>query len=207
MQPLEPQKPDQAPLGADQALLAELRAQGRKEQKHRDWERQVLFLKESDEATRLDTFFEILRQRLDLPSAGMETEDFPEWEKEHQEVLSLLFEEPALPEQCGPSGALTQAIRRLTASLVQSAVVSAPRDVSQHLSSEIEQARVEFAKLRSARNWLAGQFIAQLSFSLWFFALLAVCCRDLLGLNPLEQPPQYRARSPSYSPDIQSPCL
>lgn len=76
---------------ADQAMLAELKAQGRKAQKHRDWERQVLFLKESDEPARLETFFEILLTKLDLPAAGMETEDFPEWEKEHGEALSFLY--------------------------------------------------------------------------------------------------------------------
>ena len=83
MQRLEPEKAEPAPLKAEQAYLQELKAQGRKAQKHRDWERQVLFLKESDEGTRLDTFFEILLTRLDLPTAGMETEDFPEWVKEH----------------------------------------------------------------------------------------------------------------------------
>jgi hypothetical protein len=117
MQRPEPEKADQAPLKAEQAFLVELKAQGRKAQKHRDWERQVLFLKESDEDTRLDTLFEILLKRLDLPTAGMETEDFPEWEKEHREALSFLYQEPDLPEQCGPSGALTKHIRRLTSKM------------------------------------------------------------------------------------------
>ena len=57
MKRLEPEKAEQARLKAEQAYLVELKAQGRKAQKHRDWERQVLFLKESDEDTRLDTFF------------------------------------------------------------------------------------------------------------------------------------------------------
>ena len=67
MQRPEQEKAEQARLKAEQAYLVELKAQGRKAQKHRDWERQVLFLKESDEGTRLDTFFEILLKRLDLP--------------------------------------------------------------------------------------------------------------------------------------------
>ena len=98
---LSKRKPNKPALKAEQACLVELKAQGRKAQKHRDWERQVLFLKESDEGTRLDTFFEILLKRLDLPTAGMETEDFPEWVKEHGEALSFLYHEPDLPEKCG----------------------------------------------------------------------------------------------------------
>jgi hypothetical protein len=70
------QRPE--PEKAEQAFLVELKAQGRKAQKYRDWERQVLFLKESDEDTRFDTLFEILLKRLDLPTAGMEAGDFPE---------------------------------------------------------------------------------------------------------------------------------
>ena len=190
MQRPEPEKADQAPLKAEQAFLVELKAQGRKAQKHRDWERQVLFLKESDEDTRLDTLFEILLKRLDLPTAGMETEDFPEWEKEHREALSFLYQEPDLPEQCGPSGALTKHIRRLTSSLVQPAASLAPPDVVPHLSPEIEELPVETAKLRSARNWLAGWFVAYLYISVCFFTLLGVCCLDLLGLTHLDQLPQ-----------------
>jgi len=178
--------------GAEQAMLAELRAQGRKAQKHRDWERQVLFLKESDEATRLDTFFEILVKKLDLPTAGMETEDFPEWEKEHGEALSFLYQEPEIPEQCGPSGALTKDIRRLTSSLMQSAVILAPPGVTQHLRSEIEKVPGEIAKLRSTRNWLAGWFIAYSCISVCFCALLVVCCLDLSGLSHLITSPEPR---------------
>jgi len=190
MQRLEPEKAEPGRLIAEQALLAELKAQGRKAQKHRDWERQVLFLKESDEDTKLDAFFEILLKRLDLPTAGMETEDFPEWEKEHGEALSFLYPEPDLPEQCGPSGALTKDIRRLTSSLVQSAVILAPPDVTQHLRSDIEEVPVEIAKLRSARNWLAGWFVAYLCISVCFFTFLVVCCLNLLGLIHLDLPPQ-----------------
>ena len=190
MQRPEPEKADQAPLKAEQAFLVELKAQGRKAQKHRDWERQVLFLKESDEDTRLDTLFEILLKRLDLPTAGMETEDFPDWEKEHREALSFLYQEPDLPEQCGPSGALTKHIRRLTSSLVQPAASLVPPEVVLHLIPEIEELPVETAKLRSARNWLAGWFVAYLYISVCFFTLLGVCCLDLLGLTHLDQPPQ-----------------
>jgi hypothetical protein len=186
----EPDTPEQAPLKAEQAFLVELKAQGRKAQKHRDWERQVLFLKESDEDTRLDAFFEILLKRLDLPTAGMETEDFPEWEKEHREALSLLYQEPDLPEPCGPSGALTKNIRRLTSSLMQSAPDLASPAVVPQLGSEIEQVPVEISKLRSARNWLAGWFVTYLYISVCFFTLLGVGCLDLLGFTRSDQPPQ-----------------
>jgi hypothetical protein len=190
MQRLEPEKSEQAPLKAEQAFLVELKAQGRKAQKHRDWEKQVLFLKESDEDTRLDTFFEILLTRLDLPTAGMQTEDFPEWEKEHGEALSFLYQEPDLPEQCGPSGALTKDIRRLASSLVQPAVTATPPDVTQHLRAEIQAVPVEIAELRSARNWLEGWFVTYSSISLCFFGLLGVCCLHLFGLIRLNQLPQ-----------------
>jgi hypothetical protein len=189
MQRLEQEKAEQARLKAEQAILAELKAQGRKAQKHRDWEKQVLFLKQSDEDTRLDTFFEILLKKLDLPTAGMEPEDFPEWEKEHDEALSFLYREPDLPEQCGPSGALTKQIRRLTSALVQSAVILASPGDAQHMRSKIEEVPVEIARLRSTRNWLAGWFVAYLCISVCFFTLLVVCCLDLLGLLHLNLPP------------------
>jgi hypothetical protein len=188
MQRLEQENAGQPRLKAEEAILAELKAQGRKAQRHRDWERQVLFLKESDDDTRLDTFFDILLRKLDLPTAGMETEDFPEWEKEHAEALSLLYQEPDLPERCGPSGALTKDIRRLTSSLVQSAVILTPPDVAQHSRPEIEAVPVEIPKLRSARNWLAGWFVAYLCIAVCFFTLLAACYADLWGMIHLDMP-------------------
>ena len=187
---------------ADQAMLAELKAQGRKAQKHRDWERQVLFLKESDEPARLETFFEILLTKLDLPAAGMETEDFPEWEKEHGEALSFLYQEPDLPEQCGPSGALTKDIRRLTSSLVQSAVTLAPPGVTQYLRAGIEKVPEEIAKLRSTRNWLAAWFIAYSCISVCFCTLLVVCCLDLSGLSRFILPPE-----PGPGPEIRATMI
>jgi hypothetical protein len=182
MQRLEQEK-------AEQARLVELKAQERKTQKHRDWEKQVLLLEAGDEGTRLGTFFEMLVKRLDLPTSGMEAEDFPEWVKEHGETLSFLYQEPQLPEQCGPSGALTKNIRRLTSSLMQSAVTLTPPDVTRHLRSQIEEVPVEIAKLRSARHWLKVWFVAYLYISVCFFTLLAICCLNLSGLNPLDQPP------------------
>ena len=190
MQPLEPQKAEPAPLKAEQACLLELKAQGRKAQKHRDWERQVLFLKESDEGTRLDTFFEILLTRLDLPTAGMEPEDFPEWVKDHGEALSFIYTEPDLPEKCDTSGPLTKEIRRLTSSLMRPAVAMAPPEVTQHLRSESEEVPADIAKLSSARIWLECWFVAYLSISVCFFTLLVISCLDLFGLFPLDQPPQ-----------------
>ena len=190
MQPPEQEKAELAPLKAEQAYLVELKAQGRKAQKHRDWERQVLFLKESDEGTRLDTFFEILLTRLDLPTAGMETEDFPEWVKEHGEALSFLYHEPDLPEKCDASGPLTKDIRRLTSSLMQSAVILTPPEVAQHLKSASEEVPAEIAKLRSARNWLECWFVAYLCISVCFFTLLVISCLELFGLTRLVQPPQ-----------------
>lgn len=190
MQRLEQKKAEQARLEAEQACLVEAKAQVRKAQKHRDWERLVLFLKESDKRTRLDTFFDILLKRLDLPTAGMETEDFPEWEKEHGETFSFLYKEPDLPDKCGPSGALTKDIRRLTSSLLQPGGLLTPPDVTQPLRSEIEKIPVEIAKLRSAQNWLAGWFVAYLYISLCFFTFLVISCLDLCGLIYLDQPPK-----------------
>jgi hypothetical protein len=190
MQRPEPEKAEPAPLKAEQAYLVELKAQGRKAQKHRDWERQVLFLKESDEGTRLDTFFEILLTRLDLPTAGMEPADFPEWVKEHGEALSFLYHEPDLPEKCDASGPLTEDIRRLTSSLMQSAVILTPPEVTPPLRSESEEVPAEIAKLTAARNWLEWWFVAYLCISICFFTLLVISCLGLLGLVQLDQPPQ-----------------
>jgi hypothetical protein len=187
MQRPEQEKSEHDHLKAERAFVVELKAQGRKAQKHRDWERQVLFLKESDEGTRLDTFFEILLKRIDLPIAGMETEEFPEWVKEHGEALSFLWNEPELPEKCGPSGALTKEIRRLTSSLVQSSDVLTPPEVTQHLRFEIEEVPVEIARLRSARNWLACWFVAYSSIAVCFLTLLVMSCLDLFGLRHLDQ--------------------
>jgi hypothetical protein len=175
MQRLEPEK-------AERTRLAKLKALGRGTQKHRDWERQVVLLEKADEATRLEAFFEILVKRLDLPAAGMEAEDFAEWLEEHGQALSFLYREPPLPVKCGPSGALTRDIRRLTSSLVQSTVTLTPPDVTKQLRSEIERVPVEVARLRSARNWLLGWFVAYLHISVFFFTLLIVCCLDLSGL-------------------------
>jgi hypothetical protein len=189
MQRLEPENAGQVRLKAEQAYLVELKAQGRKAQKHRDWERQVLFLKESDEVTRLDTFFEILLQRLDLPTAGMETEDFPEWVKAHGEALAFLYHEPDLPEKCGPSGALTKDIRRLTSSLVPPAVRLTPPEVTRNLSSESEAVPAEIARLSSIRNWLQRWLVAYSLISVCFLTLLALSCLDLFGLILSDQPP------------------
>ena len=76
--------------------------------------------------TRLDTFFEILLKRLDLPTAGMETEDFPEWEKEHGEALSFLYKEPDLPEQM-------RALRRFNEGYQKAHLIASA--VSRHLNS------------------------------------------------------------------------
>ena len=190
MERLEEPKAEQARLKAEQACLMELKAQGRKAQKHRDWERQVLFLKESDKGTRLDTFFEILLKRLDLPTAGMETEDFPEWVEAHEEALAFLYHEPDLPEKCGPSGALTKHIRRLTSSLLQSGVALTPPEDTQHLRSESEAVPAEIAKLRSDRNWLEAWFVGYACISAAFFILLAISGLDLFGLSYLDQPAQ-----------------
>lgn len=187
MQRLEQEKAEQARLKAEQARLMELKAEERMAQKHRDWERQVLLLEEGDDDTRLDTFFEILVKRLDLPTSGMEAEDFPEWVKEHGEALSFLYQEPQLPEKCGPSGALTKNIRRLTSSLMQSAVTLTPPDVTRQLRSQIEEVPLEIAKLRSARHWLKVWFFGYLYISVCFFTLLAVCCLNLSDLNHLDQ--------------------
>ena len=190
---LEQEKAEQAHLKSEQAFLLELKAQGRRAQKHRDWERLVLFLKESDEAARLDTFFEILIKRLDLPTAGMETEDFPEWSKEHDEALSFIYLEPDLPEKCGPSGALTEDIRRLTSSLLKSAVNLTPPGVTRYLRPEIEEVPAVITKLSLARRWLRGWFAAYLSISVCFFILLVACCLELFGVSQLDQP--YRSGS------------
>jgi hypothetical protein len=189
MQPLEQEKATQARLRAEQARQVELKAQGRKTQKQRDWERQVLLLEEGDAGARLDTFFEILVKRLDLPTAGMEAEDFPEWVKEHGEALSFLYREPHLPEKCGPSGTLTKDIRSLASSLAQSAVTLTPPDVTKYLRSQIEDIPLEITMLRSARRWLKVWFVAYLYISVCFFTLLAVCCLELSGLIHLDQPP------------------
>jgi hypothetical protein len=177
---------------AEQARLAKWKALGRRSQKHRDWERQVLLLEKADEATRLETLFKILVKRLDLPAAGMKAEDFPEWQAEHADAFSFLYREPELPKKCGPSGALTKEIRRLTTSLVQSTATLPPPDVTKHLRSQTEEVPLEIAKLSSARNWLQRWFIAYSSISVCFFTLLIVCCLDLAGLIHLggPHPPQ-----------------
>ena len=190
MQPLEQENEEQARLKAEQAWLVELKAQGRKAQKHRDWEKQVLYLKESDEDARLDIFFEMLMKRLDLPAAGMEIEDFPEWEKEHAEALAFLYNEPDLPEKCGPAGALTKEVRKLTSSLMQPTVAVTPPQVAPLLRSEIETVLAEMAGLRSARNWLKGWFFAYGYISVCFFTLLVISCLDLFGLINWNQPLQ-----------------
>ena len=181
MQPLDQEK-------EAQARLARSKAQGRKTQKHRDWERQVLLLEEADEATRLELFVKMLVKRLDLPAAGMKAEDFPEWQEAHRQALSFLYREPELPKDCGPSGALTKYIKTLTSSLVQSAVTLTPMDVTQHLRSQMEEVPLEVARLGSARNWLQRWFVAYSSISVCFFALLIVCCLDLSGLIHLGRP-------------------
>jgi hypothetical protein len=187
MQRLEQEKAEQARPRAEQARLMELKAQERETRKHRDWERQVLLLEECDEGARLNTFFEILLKRLDLPASSMEAEDFPEWVKEHGDALSFLYQEPQLPEKCGPSGALTRNIKRLTSSLMRSDVTVTPPDVTKHLRSQIEEVPLEIARLRSARNWLKVWFVTYLYVSVCFFSLFAVCCLDLSGLTLLEQ--------------------
>ncbi len=77
---------------AEEVRLAELKAQGRKAEKHRNWEQQVLFLKESDEKAIIDAFFEKLMKRLNPKTAqGLDAEDFAEFAQEHTESLSLKF--------------------------------------------------------------------------------------------------------------------
>jgi hypothetical protein len=181
MQRLEQMK---ARLGA----LVEVKSPGARTPKQKDWEKHVRALQESDEGARIDTFFEILIRRLDLPMAGMQTEDYAEWVKEHREALAFLYREPPLPEKCGPVGSLTREIRRLGSELLKLPVLLPPPDVAEHLRSEIEAVPPEIATLRSARNWLKGWFYAYLYISIGFFTLLAVWAADLLGLIHFNQP-------------------
>ena len=77
MQSLEPEHPGKVLPSAEQALREEQYLPGRPGPKHEEWERQVHLLEKSDEATRRDTFLQILLERLDLPAADMEPEEFP----------------------------------------------------------------------------------------------------------------------------------
>jgi hypothetical protein len=196
MQRPEPEKAEQPGSGAEPVWLLELKEQGRKAQKHRDWERQVLYLKESDEQARLEAYFEMLLKRLDLPAAGMETEDFPEWVKEHGDAVAFLYSEPELPEKCDSSGALTKEIRKLASSLVQPAVMPPPPELAEDLIAESDEVPAEMAKLRSGRNWLECWFVAYLCISVCFFTLLAISCLDLFGLIHLHQAPRSEPGSP-----------
>ncbi len=118
---------------AEERHLSELKKQGRLAQQDRDYEKQVLFLKESDEGTRVDTFVEILVSKLDWQRCtqndrGCATD---EWVGEHNKTLSLFYQQPELPKECQANGTLTRKILTLAESSPKSADAFLPDEALQ----------------------------------------------------------------------------
>jgi hypothetical protein len=112
---------------AERKRLSELHRQGAAAQRDRDYQNTLLFLKESDEATRLDTFVEILVKSLDWKCCpGYEKGDYDDaWCAEQKKILSRFYRLPANPQECKADGTLTRNIQTLVINPPQSAEASA----------------------------------------------------------------------------------
>ena len=96
--------------------FSELEEQRRMAQTDRDYEKRVLFLKESDQRTRLGTYVEMLIGKLDCKSRSANDLD---WVAEHNRLLSIFYQLADLPNECQANGTVTGNIRALVVSLLK----------------------------------------------------------------------------------------
>lgn len=129
---------------AERKRLSELHRQGAAAQRDRDYQNTLLFLKESDEATRLDTFVEILVKSLDWKCCpGYEKGDYDDaWCAEQKKILSRFYQLPAVPQECRENGTLTRNIKTLVNSGPDSPSVQLPPKAIM-LKEEIERIEIE----------------------------------------------------------------
>jgi ribosomal protein L7/L12 len=93
---------------AEATRLSELKRQGAAAQRDRDYDRRVQFLKDSDEAARLQCFVELLCGQLDPECYPGEDKG---WQAEQERLLARFYKRPSLPNECGPNGGVTERIR------------------------------------------------------------------------------------------------
>ena len=100
---------------AERERLSELARQGAAAQRDRDYQNQVLFLKESDETTRLDRFIEMLVNTLDWKCCPKDAKGYNDrtWVAERERIFSLFYQLPELPNECKAGGTLTRQILTL----------------------------------------------------------------------------------------------
>jgi len=124
------------------AQLAELRRQDREARKYLDYEKQVLFLKESDEATRLDTFLERLLGGLNPEDCQGESAE--EMAKVEMNVAQF-YHSPPVPDEC-----------KLLAIKIKRLVSSKPTSTHAILPEEALALQAEVGRLKGELRRLEG---------------------------------------------------
>jgi hypothetical protein len=125
----------------EQQRLSELEEQRRMAQRDRDYERRVLFLKASDERTKLAAFVDMLIGKLDRKPSSANDHD---WAAEHKRLLSIFYQLPELPKECQAGGTLAGNIRTL--------IVSNLKAENEGLENEIKEA--EATESGSIRHYI-----------------------------------------------------
>ena len=110
-----------------QRQLVVVEEEARSAAKEREYQRQVLFLKESDDSTKLEAFLEM-----------------------HKERVSSLYNLPELPEECKEDGEITRRIEMVIDT------VTLPAEAKK-LKSEVETVGNEIAKLEAEEKELNDQ--------------------------------------------------
>lgn len=162
----------------------ELRRQGRAAQRDRDYEKQILFLKESDEGTRLSTFFEMLLTQVELKdyTKGTPREDddtFSERMAQHEKTVARFIETPSLPEECKEDGSLTVKIIALAGEANSTALANSVQEW-----------------ISAFRNALITNFFGH---GLWVGDGFSTRLRDVLNDFQSEYPPSCRANLDTLS--------
>ena len=118
-----------------EAQLAVIERQARAEAKARDYQQRVLFLKESDDATKLETYLEMTRER-----------------------LLFLYNVPVLPEECQSCGQLTCEINLLQTPRVKYTNLLLPNDAIKMQGALTESKNKQYGLQRAKSDLHFGTF-------------------------------------------------
>ena len=132
-----------------QAQLAIINAEAQAAAKARDYERDVIFLKESDDITKLERYLAMVKQG-----------------------VASLYHPPRLPKECGADGALSLKIKKLAA-LPKKHCLSALPDEAHKLQSELTTIETELYALGAAQKGSTMGFLGTLGVVLALFGLCA----------------------------------
>lgn len=116
---------------AQQAQLAIIEKEAQAAAKEREYRRQVLFLKESNDSTKLEAYLEMLKKN----------------------ILNL-YKLPEVPEDCKTGGAITSRMKWLAASKAKQIPLALP-DEAKKLQSEIKNLENESKEIKAGQQGVA----------------------------------------------------